>query len=101
MDEDVFLGVIPVDETISRFYVKPLDCSGDFRGYHLLWFLRFDIASLLLVRLALRVIHDGNVVWMVTWQRKCHMSKGIRKVYGLIKGLFQKIAHQLIPTSVS
>merc|ERR1719195_158908 len=66
VDEDVFLGVIPVDETISRFYVKPLDCSGDFRGYHLLWFLRFDIASLLLVRLALRVIHDGNVVWMVT-----------------------------------
>ena len=34
MDEDVFLGVVSVDETISGFDVKPFDGTADFGGDH-------------------------------------------------------------------
>lgn len=29
MDKDVFFGVIPVNEAISTFYIKPFYCAGD------------------------------------------------------------------------
>lgn len=64
MDKHVLLGVIPVDESVSRLDVEPLDCSADFGGDHFLGFLLLHLfPSLLLVWLDLRVCHDVSVVW--------------------------------------
>ena len=50
VDKHVLLGVIPVDESISRLDVEPFDCSADFGGDHFLWFLLLHFfPSLLLV----------------------------------------------------
>merc|ERR1719244_1541202 len=68
MNENILLGVIPIDETVSTLDIKPLDGSTNFCGYHLLRLLLLQVPSLLLCGLGLylRVCHDVNVVWMVT-----------------------------------
>merc|ERR1719458_2507946 len=71
MDEDIFLRIIPIDETVTRLDVEPFHGSRDLGGYHLLHHLLFNLLllpfpRLLLVWLGLRVSHDGNVVLMLT-----------------------------------
>jgi hypothetical protein len=41
MDEDVFLGVVAVDEAVAAFDVEPFDCSCDFGGDDFLGLLFF------------------------------------------------------------
>jgi len=67
VNEYVFLGVIPVDEAVTRLDIEPLDCSAHSGGNNLLrCLLLLLLPSLLLYWLVLRVGHDVMVVWMVT-----------------------------------
>jgi len=64
--EHVFLSVVPVDESVARLHVKPLDGATHFSGNHLLFWLLLLISSLLLGgRLALRFSHVDGVVLIV------------------------------------
>ena len=67
VDEYVFLGVIPVDEAVTRLDIEPLHCPAHSGGNNLLrCLLLLLLSSLLLYGLVLRVGHDVMVVWMVT-----------------------------------
>jgi len=43
MDKYVFLGVIPVDESVSRFDVEPFDGASDFGSDDLLGCFLLDL----------------------------------------------------------
>ena len=69
MDEDIFLGVVSVDETVSRLDIEPLDGSTDLGGDDLLgWFLLdISVSCSLLLWWSLRVGHDVLDGRMVTY----------------------------------
>jgi len=46
MDEDIFLRIIPIDETVTRLDVEPFHGSRDLGGYHLLHHLLFNLLLL-------------------------------------------------------
>ena len=90
VNEHILLGVVPVDEAVSRLDVEPLHGSSHFGGnnlteqmlihtdlvlyqflaffylFRLLFSFWLFIPSLLLFGLGLQVSHDGMVVGMVT-----------------------------------
>merc|ERR1719220_234059 len=75
VNKDIFLGVVPVDESISRLDVEPFHRAAHLGGDHLLY--RFLLLlhllhlcllfhSLLLGGLGVRVSHDVSLALMVT-----------------------------------
>merc|ERR1719412_1514794 len=58
VNKDIFLGVISVDESVSRLDVEPLHCAAHLGGLLL--------HSLLLGGLGVRVSHDVSLALMVT-----------------------------------
>jgi len=75
VDEHIFLGVVPVDESVPRLDVEPLHSAAHLGGDHLLGrlLLLFHLLhlcllfhSLLLGGLGVRVSHDVSLALMVT-----------------------------------
>jgi len=75
VNKDIFLGVVPVDESVSRLDVEPFHRAAHLGGDHLLYrlFLLLHLLhlcllfhSLLLGGLGVRVSHDVILALMVT-----------------------------------
>jgi len=45
VDENVFLGVVAIDEAVARLDIEPLDGAGDLLCDDLLWLLLFSVGG--------------------------------------------------------